>query len=60
MGLSAKSHLDYKNFTEKKTFIVRNIIHFKLKRALNTPKTCGTISFRGFDKISSIRSTQLN
>ena len=41
-------------------FIFRNIIHFKLKRALNTPKTCGTISFRGFDKISSIRSTQLN
>ena len=33
----------------EKPFIVRNIIHFKLKRALNTPKTCGTISFRGFD-----------
>ena len=44
----------------EKPFIFRNIIHFKLKRALNTPKTCGTISFRGFDKISSIRSTQLN
>ena len=44
----------------EKPFIVRKIIHFKLKRALNTPKTCGTISFRGFDKISSIRSTQLN